>query len=95
MKAQDDERYAQTLVTLAERDTARLAQPNHGGLDLSTAAWLAEELRRQAETLRITPGTAQRLRASVETLRTAACEARRQESRPARRGPGQNGAASA
>ncbi len=79
MKAQDDERYAQTLVTLAERDTARLA----------------EELRRQAETLRITPGTAQRLRASVETLRTAACEARRQESRPARRGPGQNGAASA
>lgn len=79
MTPQDDERYAQVLVELAERDTARLATPERGGMDGSTATWLAEELRRQAETLRLTPDTAARLRACVERLRSTASAARKQE----------------
>jgi len=79
MTPQDDERYAQVLAELAERDTARLIAKERHAMDGSTATWFAEELRRQAETLRLSPGTAARLRACVERLRETASQTRRQE----------------
>lgn len=79
MTPQDDEKYAEVLADLAERDTARLIAKERHAMDGSTATWFAEELRRQAETLRLTPGTAARLKACVERLRTTASQARKHE----------------
>lgn len=87
MAKQDDERFAHLLVALAHSDVQRLSDANGRRIDPSTAAWMAEELRRYAESLRLSPETAGLLRRTVEEFRRAASTARR-----AQRGAAPNGA---
>lgn len=72
-----DDRYAELLLKLGEADAARaIAHAERASL-AAVALWMAEEIRDQADRLRVPRETALRMRAASRRIRDQVTEARR------------------
>lgn len=93
----DDERFGELLLRMSEIDRRRLLERSDAGSAASVAVWMAEELRRHCQELRLSDSMTHRMRDAARLLQSAGAEARRKRGggrtcdhdlRPA---PGSNG----
>lgn len=73
----DDERFGELLLHMSEMDQRRLAEQTSEGSAASVAVWMAEELRRQSQELRLSDSMTHRMRDAARSLQSAGAEARR------------------
>lgn len=76
----DDERFGELLLRLSEVDRKRLREKSARGAAAEVAVWMAEELRRQSQELRLSDSMSHRMRDAARSLQNAGAEARRQRS---------------
>lgn len=77
MARMTDDRYAELLLTLGQADAARSIAHEERPSLAAVALWMAEEIREQADRLRIPRETALRMRATARRIRDQVTDARR------------------
>lgn len=82
----DDERFAEMLLRMSEADRHRLSNGSGSASDASVAVWMAEELRRHAEQLRLSQSLSERMKQEAMALRAAGAERRRRSEASRRAG---------
>lgn len=80
----DDERFGELLLRMSEVDRRRLGEKSTRGAAALVAVWMAEELRRQAQDLRLSDSMYHRMRDAARSLQIAGAEARRRRDRAGR-----------